>query len=1155
MLFKTRNIFLDAIAVLFTVTLVMSLAVGVALSQGPVSLRHISPIINVVMAKSLALDNVDIQGAELVYDRSRGGLHLQGERIRLLDGAATYLINDFTASVSTKGVFQSFVFVPETLAAKDIIAVIKPGDEAPENAPNPSSEAEEVAELPSVPGDELNLAVYLRELRKGLSETAQLKAISYVRKIDFPNITFIFEDVKTSKVWKTSKSYALFAREGNASSLSFNFAFQSGTEKSTVNFELQQPDGQAGAGKLAVTNVRPSVIASLFPATPLLEATDVPLEGQVDFTTSAARKFATGRMVFKLAGGTLRLQNRLLPVRRAVAEAEIDFEKRRAMVNRIEYAIGPHEGYFTGSLNYAFDAYGIASDMNASLTAEKLKYQFSEDEVFNPDQLSIDLNLNLLEEKLAVKKIAFETGGGVFQIGGHLDFGNSDMPVMLDGFIEKLPIEGLKKIWPSGVAPGARKWFAKNINDGVIPSGKLKIDTSFAEVKASRRERVLRDDALALRIDLEGSRLRYLSKMPEMTDVKGSILLGGNSLEALVHKGRIEVPGDGQIMVSNSRYFEPDFNIRGNNVDIRLVLDGQVDTLVALFSRQQIGFKQANFIGDYDLQGQGRMALSLSLPVSSQVSRQERRKMMKIALDAAVQGFRVPGGVRGYDISSPFISFTYRGDKLGVESDVIVNGVPFEVSLTEEFVNLKRNLSKLSVQAELTEYDFANLNLDSLSKRVRGRLPLRFDLVRDRQGHIDVNFRADMTKTAMRLSPLAYEKEVGRPADLRFTSVLSGDREFENVKLSLIDTDVIFEASAVFEDGRLETLSIPSINPDGKGNAAILLDRSQDKRLFSLSGTYFDMSQFTQSKDFGRPAFTVDNPEYVLPEDILPDQDKDQEQGGGSDAIAFDQLFRGDMDIKVDVGHLQGNNGVHVDNFVVDADLRNGLFERVIITGNTSSNNSLLFDLHRETPKNRVYTMRMKQVDEVFKALGTLDNMQDGELVLSGQLMNEAGKGEGTLYISEFMIPELPTLAKILTLGSLKGISDTIQNDGLYIRTAELEYRHKGQLFEVESLVANGPALGITMEGIIDRGQDQLFLDGTLVPAYSLNSFLGRIPIIGVLFSGGQGGGLLGLSYDIAGPINKPEISVNPLSLFTPGFIRNIFRVRIFGPSKPKFDY
>ncbi|MGE3622934.1 MAG: hypothetical protein AB7H77_03535 [Bdellovibrionales bacterium] len=56
-----------------------------------------------------------------------------------------------------------------------------------------------------------------------------------------------------------------------------------------------------------------------------------------------------------------------------------------------------------------------------------------------------------------------------------------------------------------------------------------------------------------------------------------------------------------------------------------------------------------------------------------------------------------------------------------------------------------------------------------------------------------------------------------------------------------------------------------------------------------------------------------------------------------------------------------------------------------------------------------------------------------------------------------------------------------------------------------------------------------------------VNRVLGAIPLIGDLRTGGDGQGVLGVTYTIKGPIEKPSVSVNPASLLTPGFLRNIF--------------
>ncbi len=54
---------------------------------------------------------------------------------------------------------------------------------------------------------------------------------------------------------------------------------------------------------------------------------------------------------------------------------------------------------------------------------------------------------------------------------------------------------------------------------------------------------------------------------------------------------------------------------------------------------------------------------------------------------------------------------------------------------------------------------------------------------------------------------------------------------------------------------------------------------------------------------------------------------------------------------------------------------------------------------------------------------------------------------------------------------------------------------------------------------------------------------LNKIPVIGTLLGGGQNEGIIGISYRVQGPINSPQVSVNPLSAIAPGILRKILGV------------
>ena len=78
----------------------------------------------------------------------------------------------------------------------------------------------------------------------------------------------------------------------------------------------------------------------------------------------------------------------------------------------------------------------------------------------------------------------------------------------------------------------------------------------------------------------------------------------------------------------------------------------------------------------------------------------------------------------------------------------------------------------------------------------------------------------------------------------------------------------------------------------------------------------------------------------------------------------------------------------------------------------------------------------------------------------------------------------------------------------------------------------------------LEAGKAQIAdLDGTIVPAYLLNSALGNIPVIGELFTGGEGQGIFAATYSVRGPIDDAEITVNPLAALAPGILRDVFLI------------
>ena len=141
------------------------------------------------------------------------------------------------------------------------------------------------------------------------------------------------------------------------------------------------------------------------------------------------------------------------------------------------------------------------------------------------------------------------------------------------------------------------------------------------------------------------------------------------------------------------------------------------------------------------------------------------------------------------------------------------------------------------------------------------------------------------------------------------------------------------------------------------------------------------------------------------------------------------------------------------------------------------------------------------------------------------------------LKIYDFRLKELPALTKLLTLASLQGIADILSGEGVGFDEFEMKFENKKKLMDINEIYAIGPAISILMEGYVQ--EDELIsLRGTLVPATTINKFVGSIPILGDILVGKKTGeGVFGVSFKIKGPPKDLKTTVNPIKTLTPRFI------------------
>ena len=132
-------------------------------------------------------------------------------------------------------------------------------------------------------------------------------------------------------------------------------------------------------------------------------------------------------------------------------------------------------------------------------------------------------------------------------------------------------------------------------------------------------------------------------------------------------------------------------------------------------------------------------------------------------------------------------------------------------------------------------------------------------------------------------------------------------------------------------------------------------------------------------------------------------------------------------------------------------------------------------------------------------------------------------------------------MARLLQLASFTGLLEILTNEGIPFDRIIANFTKKDNIINIEEARFQGFSLGGNIKGITEIDKQEISLEGIIVPAYAINSFLNKIPLIGQVITGIEGDGLIGVNFQVTGTYEEPNYNVNPLSILTPGILRSIF--------------
>lgn len=183
---------------------------------------------------------------------------------------------------------------------------------------------------------------------------------------------------------------------------------------------------------------------------------------------------------------------------------------------------------------------------------------------------------------------------------------------------------------------------------------------------------------------------------------------------------------------------------------------------------------------------------------------------------------------------------------------------------------------------------------------------------------------------------------------------------------------------------------------------------------------------------------------------------------------------------------------------------------------------------------------RADSAGEVVAALTGSGKARGGTVVIEATGPSEAGPFEGRLQAKKVSITENIALTRVLSLASLDGFIDNMTESHLQVRQGKIDFALDDGILQLKHGRIDFSGFRISLEGTVDLPRGEVAGHVAVAPLGRLQRLLGRIPILGRLFTGWNREGLFATHVRIQGRLNDVEVSHVPMSTLTPGILRDI---------------
>lgn len=1095
----------------------MLIGLGVAwwrLSQGPVELNFIREHVQAELSEARSGRPVGLDRVELAWSQAGNALELRAVGVTVEDGTGGVLSRSEEARIEL-GILPLLVGRIEVVRADfsggEISITRKLDGEVHVAFGPPGSPADII--IPAPPEGE-NLEQRVARLLDGMEAAfrpvgpgGKLKSIS-VRDANLS----IVDDAGGGR-WTADASSFELARQGNALVLTASARLEGAEGLAPANLRVTTDTGfQAAIVEFGAESVRPRALfspAALGPFAgldaPLTATVTIGLDRRVGINRIEGDA-TLGRGTADMAGGRFDLDGGRLHGRYDLDSDELVIDQLQLAGDRTRIN-GEVRVRDASAILRAQE--GEPAPFNIALPSMTLDLPGVFGEPINFTNVQAVGTIVSSERSIRFTQLNATTGEARVNVAGRIYWGEAGgrtyTGIELDGGIDgATDVRTVLAGWPLPLGESARDYLGRSLVAGRVTNVRARLDIRPSDFAAD----AFRNEAVDVRFDVTNGEFRFIDTMSPIVQARGEGHLRGNGFFMTVPEARLN-----NLMLSNGRIEIPRFKPRGSGMaTISARAEGEARNIMEVLMQEPLALSDRLPVDIASVTGRGAVNVRLQRPMLDEVAFEDWR----FSVDGDITNFAGAMSTRRVALANGQLRVTGDQSAIRVAGPIRAGTSDVEIQWTEHLNRQGRASSEYQIAGNFDADDLERLGYP-VAQYAQGRVGVT---VSGEGRGFDVDqatIELDLRQAAVEAPRQFWTKRAGQAASARFAVARQADGGLVFNNIEARGAGLVAQGRVrLGRDERIAEADITRLAIEGRSDARINAVRASDGGLdVQVRGALFDAAPFMGAAEpqaaRAQGAPTVIEP--PLRASVIVDRLKMRGGATLSDARVELATYRGALATLSAEGRSPGDRPF-----------------------------SLALGPRPSDPSGRI---RLRSEDAGFttRALTGAENLVGGTVTAEGDWRSgPPSTARFDVHLRNFQVVRMPALARLLSsVGSLSGLAEALNGEGIGFTALDAPVVYANDRITFQEARMAGPSLGLTGSGSYDINADNMDVDGVVVPWYGLNSFLGAVPIVGDIFVSRRGEGVFGMTYALNGQAAAPRVSVNPVSIITPGILRRIF--------------